>query len=164
MADITVPEVVHTRFTADAAYGNKSVIHIPYECNASGIIAGSSKATAVAIGDVVYLMKIPKGTRIGLGSRLIVSDAFTALTTLSLGFKYVDGVDVTAVPQNAAFFLAAGTVTSAVAHLVATPALRPVVLPKDAYLILTVAGAAYAEAGIADILLDMVFEGIKEME
>lgn len=164
MANITVAEDVHTRFTADAHYGNKTVVRIPYECNAAGVIVGSSKATAVAIADVVYLMKIPKGTMIGLGSRLIVSDAFTAATTLSLGFKYADGVDVAAFPENAAFFLAAGTATSAVAHLVATPAVRPGVLSKDAYLILTVAGANYAAAGVADILLDVVFQGIRGME
>ncbi|MHC1623019.1 MAG: hypothetical protein ACXQTR_00315 [Candidatus Methanospirareceae archaeon] len=155
---------MHTRFTPDAAYGNKTVLAVPFECNASGVIVGSSKATAVAVADVVQLVRIPKGTLIGLGSVLVVSDAFTAATTLSLGFEYADGVDVAAFPENTAYFLAAGTVTSAIARLTATPALRPGVLSKDAYLILTVAGADYAAAGIADILLDVVFQGIKEME
>jgi hypothetical protein len=84
---------------------------------------------------------------------LIISDAFAASTTCKIGFQYVDGVDSTAVPQNDAFFFAAGTVLSSLARLVNSATVAPVVLPKDAYLILTNAGANHSAVGILDVIV-----------
>ena len=106
---------------------------------------------------MVRLGVLPAGFKL-LDSQVIVSDAFTAAVTTSIGFAYVDGVDSAAVPQSANYF-GAGLSLAATARLRNATTNAPVTLPKDAYLILTTAGAANAAAGIADILIDGVLTG-----
>ena len=84
---------------------------------------------------------------------MIISDAFTGSSTYKLGFAYCDGVDSTAVPQDDDYFVAASTALSSTAVQRKSTTTAPVTLPKDAYLILTNAGAAQAAAGIADFLI-----------
>ena len=163
MANVYAQEVPQARFSASAPYGNLTCVPIPMETNASGVLVGGDKTTALAIGDKVYLKLIPKGTLIGLGTDVPVSDAFTASTTLKIGFEYSDGVDSTDFPQDDDFFLAAAS-TASVARLNTTPVLKPQVLPKDAWLIATVAGANHASAGRLDILLYTAFVGVASLE
>ena len=121
-------------------------------------MVASDSAVAVANTDKVILGVIPEGMLLA-DALAIVSDAFTALTTADLGFEYVDGVDDAAVPQDADYFSAA-LATSAVGRTPAdNNAVAPVILPKDAYLILTVGGAAHASAGQLDIIIDGVLRG-----
>lgn len=138
--------------------GNKSVVRGNYTTNASGIAANQSDlATAVQISDVVRIGFLPAGAVLD-DALAIVSDAFAASTTADIGFLYADGVDSTAVPQNAAFFFAA-LATSSTGRTRATAVNAPVKLPKDAYLVLTRKGAADSAAGIADVLVDCVLQG-----
>ena len=120
--------------------------------NASGhFVASDVPATAVGIGDIVRLGKLPMGLELQ-SALLAVGDAFTASSTCKIGFAYADGVDSTAVPQDDDYFMVAGTALSAAAVLASSnPAVARVVLPKDAYLILTNAGAAHASIGRADV-------------
>ena len=84
--------------------------------------------------------------------QVIVSDSFGANVTGDVGFVYVDGVDSAEVPQDPAYF-GTGFVLSAAARLRATSAKAPVKLAKEAFLVLTVKGAAVAEVGRADFIV-----------
>jgi len=140
-----------------APYGNLTALDYQFKTNASGIMVDSDKTTAVASGDVVILGVLPAGIELK-DLTATISDAFTASTTMDLGFKYVDGVDSTAVPQDADYFFD-GTSTAAAAVLRKTNATAPLQLPKDAYLTLTVGGAAHASAGQMDISVIGVIGG-----
>lgn len=163
MAKVMATEAIHARHTVSASFGNLSRLQVPMETNSSGVLIGSSQKTALIIGDIVRLIRIPKGTKIGLGTDIPISDAFTAGTTIQVGFEYADGVDDAEFPQDAAYFHAAGS-TAAVARLNTTPVRKPRVLPKDAWVIATIAGANHAAAGRLDVLLDVQYQGIRGME
>ncbi len=157
MATVTKNQIRSER-KFSAPYGNAYKGLFTFEVNASGVFVDSDKATAVASGDVVRICTIQAGTR--LDSVLaIVSDAFAASTTAKLGFAYVDGVDSTEVPQDDDYFFAALATSSAGRTLANNTAVRPVTLPKDAYLILTRGGAADSAAGIVDFIVDGVLTG-----
>jgi hypothetical protein len=152
MATVTKKFIRQERRHGGAPYGNVWRQRYKMVTNASGVIVDSDQATAILINDVVRLGIIPAGTELQ-NAELIISDAFAASTTCKIGFQYVDGVDSTAVPQNDAFFFAAGTVLSSLARLVNSATVAPVVLPKDAYLILTNAGANHSAVGILDVIV-----------
>lgn len=151
MATIT-KKTAYDRQMNGAPYGD--VVALPYrmETNASGVLTGGDSTSAIADGDVVRLGKLPAGTKL-LDHVATISDAFTASSTYKMGFAYVDGVDVTAVPQDDDYFTAASTALSSVAVQRKATTTAPVTLPKDAYLILTNAGAAQAAAGIMDVIV-----------
>lgn len=130
-----------------------------FETNASGYFVDSdTPSTAVGNGDVVRVGVLPAGADLH-DCTVIISDAFAASTTASIGFAYVDGVDSTAVPQNATYFASAlSTASTGVSRKTSTTA--PVILPKDAYLILTVGGAAHSAAGIVDVIVEGIWTGI----
>ena len=75
-----------------------------------------------------------------------------------LGFRYVDGVDSTAVPQNAAYFFAEADL-AATARLRTTTANAVARLPKAAYLTVTIKGAAIAKVGKADVVINGEWQG-----
>lgn len=137
-------------------YGNVWADTFNYTANASGVAADSNAAGATAVNDVVRIGLIEAGTVLH-GSEVIISDAFTASTTADIGFAYVDGVDDTAVPQDAAYFFAAVS-TASVARINSNVAKAPVRLAKDAYVVLTRKGANDASVGI----LDLVVRGVKD--
>jgi len=151
MATVTKKYIRNAKSQA-GPYGNSWMQRYNLTTNASGVLVDSDQATAIAIADVVRLGIIPAGIELQ-SVTTIISDAFTASTTCKLGFAYVDGVDSTAVPQNDAFFLVAGASLATAARLAATGVSAPVTLPKDAYLILTNAGAAHASVGIVDFIV-----------
>jgi hypothetical protein len=133
-------------------YGNNGVNRYALTTNSSGVMADSDLTTALQIADVVRLGVIPAGTYLD-DCLAIVSDAFTASMTMKLGFAYVDGSDDSGVPQDDDYFFAALALDAAGRTRANNTGVRPVKLPKPAYLIATIAGAAAAAAGIADILV-----------
>ncbi len=135
-------------------FGNGWKQNYSFETNASGVFVNSNQATAVAIADVVRLGVLPGGVALH-GALVCISDAFATSTTYKLGFAYVDGVDSTAVPQDDDYFIVAGTSSAALARTAANnTAVAPVTLPKDAYLILTAAGANHSAAGVMNVIVD----------
>lgn len=134
-------------------FGNSWDQVYSFETNASGVFVNSSQATAVAIADVVRIGVIPGG--VTLTDALVwIPDPFAASTTYKLGFQYVDGVDSTSVPQDDDYFIVAGTSSASLARTAANNlAVRRVKLPKDAYLILTAAGANHSAAGVMDVVV-----------
>lgn len=147
MATITKKQFRARQYAQSA--GNLSVLAFLAITAASGALAESDSAAAVAAGDVLDLGPLPAGMRLD-DSITRVSTAWTAAVTGSLGFKYEDGVDDATVPQDAAYF-GAGIALNAAGLYRASGGKAPVTLPKPARLILTIAGAANAKASRTDI-------------
>ena len=152
MATVTKKFLVQER-SHTGVFGNNWGQVYSFETNASGVFVNSSLSTAVAIADVVRFGVIPGGVTL-TDALVLISDAFASSTTYKLGFQYVDGVDSTSVPQDDVYFIVAGTSSASLARTAANnTAVRPVKLPKDAYLILTVAGANHSAVGIMDVVV-----------
>lgn len=131
-------------------YGDAVAYHYSMATNASGVPLDSDATAALGTSDTIKLGIIPAGTRL-CDSVHQVSDAFTASATCKLGFAYVDGVDSAEVPQDADYFVAALDLNAVAITRKSNAAARPVVLPKDAYLVLDLDGAALAAAGQLDV-------------
>lgn len=151
MSTVTLNQFRAKTFGATVPDGNASVLPFQLVTNAAGGAVGADSAAALAIGDVVDLGPLPEGMRLD-NFHGVVSTAFTALVTGSLGFKYEDGVDSAAVPQDASYF-GAGIVLNAAARLTNASAKAIVTLPKPARLILTTAGAANAKVAKLDVIV-----------
>lgn len=137
-------------------FGNVTQFKSHFETDASGIVsensaAASDLATAVQSGDIVRIGILPAGLELQ-DMLLIISDAFAASTTASVGFLYCDGVDVAAAAQDAAYFVSAKA-TDATSVSRKTGVKAPLVLAKDAYLVLTIGGAAHSAAGVMDVIV-----------
>ena len=137
--------------------GNQLLFHKAFTTLANGAPGDCNTNTALAIGDVVNLVRLDAGTLL-TDAQLIVSDAFGAGVTADIGFAYADGVDSTDVPQDADYFFAEADL-SAAARLRTTTANAVVRLPKAAYLTLTVKGAAIAKVGKADVVINGEWQG-----
>jgi hypothetical protein len=139
-------------FGGATPYGNALAMRYSFETNAAGVFVNSDTAAAVGNGDKVIIGVLPAGIRLddALG---IVSDAFTALSTGKIGFEYVDGVDDADVPQDDDYFFAALSLAAAGRTRANNTGVRPVLLPKDAYLTLVNGGAAQAAAGAFDLIV-----------
>lgn len=140
------------QFGGFAPYGNLTTLRANLTTSATGApLDSSDTSTPLAIGTVVRLQTLPEGFTLD-DAQLIVSDAFSASMTCSLGFAYVDGVDDATVPQDAAYF-GTGLALSATGRLRCSTAKAPVKLPKPAYLILTTGGAANTVVGVLDVIV-----------
>lgn len=158
MSTVTKKDVKRAMVGVASAYGNAWRHIFTFATNSSGVMTDSDKTTAVANGDKVRLGILPGGLEL-MDELSIVSDAFTAATTADIGFEYVDGVDDSSVPQDADYFDAALDTAAQGRTRAANLAVAPVVLPKDAYLILTIGGANHASAGRLDVLVEGVWRG-----
>ena len=141
---------MHARQFGNGPYGNVTTLAFALATGANGSAINSDQATGLAIGDVVDLGPLPEGMRLDDAS-LFVTVGMTATITGSLGFKYEDGVDVAAVPQDAAYF---GTgINLAAAGRVRATGSKLVTLPKPARLILTTAVAANAKISTIGVVV-----------
>jgi hypothetical protein len=157
MATVNSYAMTQQKQFGNTPYGNLSALPYNLTVNASGVAVNTDQATAVQIADVIRLGILPAGMTL-MDALIIISTALSASTTCSIGFLYKDGVDVTAVPQDTAFFCT-GLATSSTGVSRKTGVKAPVVLPKDAYLVLTNAGAAYAQAGQIDVIVQGIHTG-----
>lgn len=146
MANIKKKDGRYGQFGGFSPYGNLTALTYLLATNATGAVLESDSTAAVGIGDVIDLGELPEGMRLD-DAQVFVTTGMTATVTGSLGFKYTDGVNDAATPQDAAHFISAGDLAAA-GRLRATGA-KLVTLPKPARLILTVAGAANAK--VSDI-------------
>ncbi|AVQ84287.1 hypothetical protein [Variovorax sp. PMC12] len=151
MATIKLKGLGINQFGGMAPYGNVTTLRGTLETNAAGAAVRSNSDAPLGVGDKVYLQTLPAGFRLE-DSQVIVSTALTAAVTGSLGFEYIDGVDSPEVPQDAAYF-GAGLVLNATGRLRNAVAKAPVTLAKEAFLVLTIAGAANAKAGRVDVIV-----------
>jgi len=158
MSTVTKKQIRNDPFFAADGCGNQSVVVFTLEVNASGILVSSDLATALQIGDVVRIGVLPAGFK-PIDALFIASDAFTALVTADIGFAYVDGVDSTVVPQDADYFGSAIALNTAGRYPADNVAVKPETLPKDAYVTMTMAGAACAAAGRVDVVIYGIHTG-----
>jgi hypothetical protein len=142
-----------------AAYGNETRLSFTLTTNASGILSDSDHGDAIQIGDTVRIGIIPAGFEIH-DAMIIVSDAFTASSTCSIGFEYCDGVDVTSPAQDAAYFVPATQALSSTAILRKTGIKAPAKLPKNAYVTLLWAGAAADSVGSLTVDILGIWTGL----
>lgn len=152
MSNIKVNGIDKAVIFGGVPYGNRSSFKFNMTCNSSGVIADSDDATVLAIGDIVKIGYLPAGMKLE-DWHLIISDAFKASSACKIGFEYVDGVDVAAVPEDDDYFFATATVLTSIAVLRKVVGNVPIILPKDAYIIWTHEGAAADEACVADMIV-----------
>ena len=150
MATVTLKQVQKRQFGGFTPYGNVTALLFALATAANGSAVGSDSTAALAAGDVVDLGPLPEGMRLDDAS-VFVTTGMTATITGSLGFKYEDGQDSTAVPQDAAYF-GAGIDLATTGRKRATGS-KLVTLPKPARLILTTAVAANAKASDIKVLV-----------
>ena len=150
MATVTLKQVQKRQFGGFTPYGNVTSLLFALATAANGSAVGSDSTAALAAGDVVDLGPLPEGMRLDDAS-VFVTTGMTATITGSLGFKYEDGRDSTAVPQDAAYF-GTGIDLAAAGRKRATGS-KLVTLPKPARLILTTAVAANAKASDIKVLV-----------
>lgn len=140
------------QFGGVTPYGNLTTLRYLLETNAIGAPLNSQQVTALQINDVVqFEYPLPAGLVVE-DLQVIVSDHFGASVTCDVGFAYADGVDDASLPQSASAW-GSGLALSAVARLRTTSANKLHPLPKDAYLTLTVKGAAVAQVGVAQVVV-----------
>jgi hypothetical protein len=152
VATVTKKNVRTAQQHGGVPYGNHSVLPFKLKTTSAGVLSDGDASAAIGINDVVRIGVIPAGFNIQ-DSLAIVSDAFTATSTADIGFEYVDGVDDANVPQDPDYFNAALAINAVGRTRAANTAVKPVVLPKDAYLIVTNKVAAQASIGELDVLV-----------
>lgn len=158
MATVTRKGIRQTRSYANAS-GNAWKQRFNLTTNASGVMTDGDASAAIGNGDVVRLGILPAGLELH-DAIAIVSDAFAATTTGKIGFLYVDGVDSVAVPQNDSYFFTTALSLASTSKTRTSAANAPVVLPKDAYLVLTNGAAAQNVVGILDVIIEGVLVGV----
>jgi hypothetical protein len=153
MTTVTVKKLLSDRLPfSGTPYGNAVHVLASLVTSAAGVMTNSDQTTALVQTNKVRFGVLDRGMRIEDGLA-IVSDAFTAAMTGKIGFEYVDGVDDADVPQDDDYFFAALALDAAGRTKANNTGVRPVTLPKDAYLILTVGGADAAAVGKLDMLV-----------
>lgn len=130
-------------FGATVPYGNQTVLTYEVITNNTGVLTPSDSNTPIAIGDVIDVGVLPEGFCM-TDATVFVMEGMTALTTAKVGFVYADGKDHDKVPQDAEYFVKSGA-DLATAGRIRANGNKLVVLPKEARLILTIAGAANAK-------------------
>lgn len=143
---VTNKPTVTNHFTFTAPYGNTTTLGYNVKTNATGKVVNDSGPAPTA-GDVIDLGLLPEGWCL-TDAQVFVTTGMTATVTGSLGFAYADGENDTKVPQDATYFIKAGADLATAGRLRANGS-KLVVLPKDARLILTLAGATNAK--VSDI-------------
>lgn len=126
-------------------FGNLTVL--PYTATfLAGVLTSSDTATAVVHTDTIVIGTIPKGFEVYQAFIRSTAALGAATSTISVGFSYVDGVDVPAYPENNDEWIAA-QVNTAVFNAIGNTGFTPKVFSKDAYLEILVNTAALATTG-----------------
>ena len=151
MAKLTIDGAGNSRY-GNRPFGNDAVYRFVVETGATGILLRSREATvALAVNDVLKIGRLQAGM-VPDTMKAVVSNHFGAGVTASFGFAYADGVDSAELPQSATYF-GTGIVLSAVGDIPVPIKAKLAALPKDAYLTITVTGAAISEAGYMDVVV-----------
>lgn len=156
MATIKCKTARQRQFGGFSPYGNLTSLGFYLATNATGVVIDADSTAPLAVGDVVDLGELPEGMNLE-DAQIIVSTGMTATVTGALGFKYADGVNDPAVPQDAAYFLSAANLASA--GRVRANGSKLITLPKPARLILTIAGAANAKVSDLKVLVTGELKG-----
>jgi len=157
MATIQVPNLATQHPRHNTALGNMIVERYQLQ-----VTAGLVNGVDIATGDVIILGILPAGWRLmPQFAKIVVSDAFGTGVTGTVGFAYIDGVDDTAVPQDADYFLLSNTLAATVSLSGNNTAVTAVTLPKSAYLTVTLGGTSHdASAAAMDVYICAVNAGL----
>ena len=151
MAKLTIDGAGNSRY-GNRPFGNDAVYRFVVETGATGILLRSREATVpLAINDELKIGRLQAGM-VPDTMKAVVSNHFGAGVTASFGFAYADGVDSAELPQSATYF-GTGIVLSAAAEVAIPIKAKLAALPKDAWLTMTITGAAVAEAGYMDVVI-----------
>ena len=151
MAKLTIDGAGNSRY-GNRPFGNDAVYRFVVETGATGILLRSREATVpLAINDELKIGRLQAGM-VPDTMKAIVSNHFGTGVTASFGFAYADGVDSAELPQSATYF-GSGILLSAVGEIPVPIKAKLAPLPKDAYLTITITGAAVAEAGYMDVVI-----------
>lgn len=135
-------------------HGNAWLERYILDSDAAGKVSIVNGPAAPANGDVIRVGLLPAGMELFPHDAVMgVSDAFAGGQTFAVGFQYADGVDDAAVPQDDDYFITATSVAALGITRGNNTGVRPVTLKKDAYLIVTNAGAAFSVQGFCDITI-----------
>jgi len=152
MATSTTNSMSIARQFGNTPFGNATHLPFTLATSAAGVPLNTDQITALQIADVVRLGTIPAGFKLE-DIQITISDAFTASTTIDIGFAYVDGVDLAGVNAQDAAYFCTGLATDATGVSRKTAVKAPLLLQKDVYLTATIAGAAHAAAGVLDAIV-----------
>lgn len=159
MADYVKDDVRSALQIGGVPYGNLTALTYKMTTTSGGIVEDSDATAALGSGDTVILGILPAGLEIH-SALALVNDAFTSSSTAALGFAYCDGVDVAgAQAQDADYFFAALALDSASRTAANNTAVKPVTLPKDAYLKLTHSAHTQATVGRLDVIVTGIMKG-----
>lgn len=156
MATVKLNSTAHARQFGNNPYGNLTVLAFSLATTETGAATNSDSTEAIDVGDVIDLGPLPEGMRLD-DAQVLVATGMTTTITGSLGFKYEDGVDSTAVPEDAAYF--GGGLNLAATGRVRATGSKLVTLPKPARLILTTAVAANAKVSDIKVLVSGELQG-----
>lgn len=145
MATITVSDVTVDHALPGVPYGNLTVLPFSFTTLA-GVLTLSDDATAVVHTDKIIMGTIPKGFKVYSVTVGATAALGAATSTFDVGFEYVDGVDVTAFPENVDEWVDAQANTT-IFQALGNECPVPQALSKDAYLIMTINTAAFATTG-----------------
>lgn len=160
MATQTKTKINDVLQPSGAPYGNSIVLPFHFETTAAGKWLDSDiPGTAIPNPQTLLFGVLPKGMLL-TDCLAMVSTVFTALVVLKLGFQYVDGVDVTAYPQDDDYFYAALALSATSRTRANNLAVAPVLLTKDAYLVGVSSGAVHAARGIVDFVIHGTLVGV----
>lgn len=140
-------------------WGNLSALRYRVKTSSTGVVVNGDSTTAPAVNDQINLGHLPAGFRY-VDSQVVVVTGMTATVTGDLGFVYKDGVDDTAVPQDADYF-GAGIALATAARVRNATSNASLVLPKDANLTLTIKTLANAKASDIEVVIYGIAEGVK---
>ena len=159
MATITKNRIRHSNAISGAPYGDATCKVYSLELNSSGACKDSNSTSAVQIGDKIRIGVIPGGTQL-VDELAIISDPFASGTTFGIGYEYVDGIDDAKVPQDSEFFHGSVSGATSGRRSMSNYDSRPITLPKDAYLTVTVKGSAQSSSAALDVVLFGNIKGI----
>lgn len=152
MATILIKDMGISQFGGVDPAGNLTTYRGTLATIANGSAVNAVGPTLpIVVTDKIRLSVLPAGMVLETAT-IVVSNGMSAGVTGSLGFEYIDGFDSVEVPQDAAYF-GSGIALSTAARLANASTKALVQLPKEAFLILTIAGAANAKASRLDVIV-----------
>lgn len=147
---LTIPQ--GGQFGGFTPYGNLTSLRYTLATNAAGVLKDSTAGVALAINDVIQCdYPLPAGLLVE-DLQFIVSDPFDDNVIADIGFAYTDGVNDATYPQSTTQF-GTGIPLSNEVRLRTTSSEVLFALPKDAYLTVTIRGAAVTQAGKLQIVV-----------
>ena len=150
MATIKKKQSRYGQYGGFSPYGNVTALIFALATSSTGAVVDSDTTAPVASGDVIDLGELPEGMRLD-DAQILIKTGMAATVKGSLGFKYTDGINSTAVPEDAAYFINAGDIATAGRLRANTGKL--VTLPKPARLILTTSTAANDKASDIQVIV-----------